>query len=178
MTATETTERTQEFQGVVLYVSGMFGVNATACKTLKITTGVKYAQYTDAIRVEYLEKGKRNGRRMILDYKPWLRVVDAKHAINPQNPLVENGDGSKISRYASFDPRYTTDFEDGLTAKGVPVLLAIGEGDREKCMRCLTKVAVTHESGSHVCSSCAGAIRQENEFSRGNFDSIDAGLQG
>jgi hypothetical protein len=161
MTATETNERTQEFQNVTLYISGMFGINATACKSLKITTGVHYAQYTDAIRVEYFERGKRNGRRLMLDYKPWLRVVETKDAINPADALVDNGDGSKMSRYASFDPRYVTDFEDGLIAKAVPVILAIGEGDREKCMRCTTRVATTHEGGSHVCPVCAGAIRQE-----------------
>jgi hypothetical protein len=160
MTATETNEKTQEFENVTLYTSGMFGISATACKTLKVTTGVRYAQYNDAIRVEYFEPRKRNGRRLILDYKPWLRVVDTANAIRPADPLIHTGSGAKVSRYSSFDPRYVTDFEDALI--GVPVLLAIGAGDREKCMRCTTRVAVTHEGGSHVCPVCAGEIRREN----------------
>lgn len=152
-------EKTQEFQNVKLYLSGMFGVVSTTCKTLKITTGVKYAQYDNATRIEYVEKGKRLGRRLILDYKPWLLVVDQKNAINPHD-----GDGSKVSRYTSFDPRYQTDFEDGLAAKGTPILLSIGEGYREKCMRCVSRIATTYESGSHVCGICAAVIRAENTF--------------
>lgn len=155
-------ETTQDFQNVTLYLCGMFGVQSTTCKTLKITTGVKHAQYDNAIRVEYVEKGKRNGRRMVLDYKPWLRVLNPKDAIKPADPLVANGDGSKVSRYTSFDPRYQTDFEDQLVS--VPVLLSIGEGEREKCMRCISKIATTNEGGSHVCGMCASAIRHESSF--------------
>jgi hypothetical protein len=59
---------------VTLYISGMFGVSSINCKWLHVTTGVKYAQYDNAIRVEYIEPRKRNGRRLMLDYKPWLRI--------------------------------------------------------------------------------------------------------
>lgn len=155
---------TKEFEDVTLYLAGMFGVGRTDCRTLKITTGVEYAQYDDAIRVEYLEKGKRKGRRLILDYKPWLRVVNRATAINPANPLVANADGSRVSRYTSFDPRYITDFEDLLANSGTPVILAIGEGEREKCARCHDRIATTEEGGAHVCGICAAAIRGEAEF--------------
>lgn len=151
---------THYFTDVTLYRAGWFGVGATKCKTLKVTTGVHYAQYTDAIELIYLEKGKRLARRCILDCKPWFRVVDNKSAISVPDPLEECA-GGKVSRYTSFDPRYITDFEDKLV--GVPVLMAVGEGDREKCMRCVERIATTDEGGSHVCGVCAGAIRQENE---------------
>lgn len=157
-------QTTHEFENVTIYRTGMFGVGALACKTVKVTTGVKYAQYENAIRVEYLEKGKRTRRAFILDYKPWLRVVDSKVAIAPDEAIVKQENGSSVSRYTSFDPRYMTDFEDGLVAKGVPVLLSIGEGDREKCMRCTDRIATTIEGGSHVCGLCASAIRQESGF--------------
>lgn len=160
-------EETREFSNVTLYLSGMFGIGSTTCKTLRITTGVKYAQYDNAIRVEYWEPRKRNGRRLILDYKPWLRVVDTTRAINPADPLVSNGDGSKVSRYTSFDPRYVTDFEDLLASTKTPVLLGVGEGEREKCMRCTERIATTHEGGSRVCGVCAAAIRHE-----GNYDAL------
>lgn len=159
-----TTQTEQTFENVTLYLRGMFGVGATACRKLKITTGVQYAQYSNAIRLEYVEKGKRTGRRCILDYKPWLRVVDSKQAVSPADPLVSNEDGSKVSRYTSFDPRYCTDFEDLLAVGDVPILLAIGAGDREKCIRCTERSATTHESGSHVCGLCAARIRSELGF--------------
>lgn len=161
-----------EFSNVTLYRSGMFGVSAITCKFVKVITGVKYAQYENAVRVEYLEKGRRKtqGRYFILDYEPWLRVVESSVAIEPADPMVEcKGEfaGGSISRYTSHDPRYVTDFEDALmTAGNIPVLLAIGHGEREICMRCTHAIATTNESGSHVCGPCANAIRHENELSR------------
>lgn len=120
------------FKNVTIYrSSAMFGISKTDCKSVTVKTGQKYAQYTDAVRVEYLEKGKRTLRAFILDYKPWLRIVETKHAIAPDDPMVPNGDGSSASRYTSCDPRWETDFETKLDAFGVRLLCSIGAGDRE-----------------------------------------------
>ncbi len=156
-------QQTVTLENVAFYARGsMFGVHRTDCRTLKISTGQKYAQYDNAIRIEYLEKGKRNARVCTLTYKPWLRVVSLAHAIAPDDPLVPTSAGCKVSRYASCDPRWASDFEDKLAADGVPVLLAIGEEEREACMRCQKRIATTEEGGSHVCGVCAAAIRNES----------------
>lgn len=120
------------FENVTIYrSSAMFGVARQDCRTVTIKTGQKYAQYTDAVRVEYLEKGKRTPRAFMLDYKPWLRVVETRHAIKPDAAMVPQGDGSSVSRYTSHDPRWETDFEEKLEASGVRLLCSIGIGDRE-----------------------------------------------
>ena len=151
-------EEMKEFSNVVLYLKGGFGVSTTACKVLKITTGVKYAQYDNATRVEYVEKGKRKPVGCMLTYDPWARVMAEKDAVNPEDPLVKDGQFSR-SRYGSFDPRYTTDFEDRIV--GVPTLYSVGEGKRANCERCAGRVATTEEGGMKVCPPCAGAIREE-----------------
>lgn len=122
-------EGTKIYANVAMYRSGMFGIARTDCKTVEVTTGVKYAQYNNAIRVKYLEKGKRITRGFILDYDPWLRLIALADAVPEPDGMVRNGNGSLISRYASHDPRYTTDFEDSIA--GVPVALVIGAGARE-----------------------------------------------
>ena len=76
----------------------MFGISVTTCKSVKLTTGVKYAQYNDAIRVEYLEKGKRNARMFVLaENNPWLRVIDNAVAI-----IACESPGSQTGRYSGI----------------------------------------------------------------------------
>ena len=121
------------FENVTMYRMGsMFGTSRVDCRTLKVTTGVKYAQYSDAVRVEYVEKGKRSARAGVLcGAEKWIRVCLEKDAIDAPPAMIPNGNGSSISRYSSCDPRWTTDFEDAADAAGVPWLMAIGAGIRE-----------------------------------------------
>lgn len=99
------------FRNVALYRAGMFGISRINCKTLEISTGLKYAQYEDAIRVVYLEKGKRKPVAFILLYAPWLRVLAMDKAVDPPDLFIREGD-VQITKYSSFDPRWETDFED------------------------------------------------------------------
>lgn len=68
MTQTEApaTPQALTFFDVALYRGGMFGISRTNCKTMTIKTGQKYAQYSGAVRVEYLEKGKRKPHALML----------------------------------------------------------------------------------------------------------------
>jgi hypothetical protein len=122
-------EQTKTFDNVALYRAGMFGVSRIDCKTVEITTGVKYAQYDDATRVRYLEKGKRKAAGFMLDYKPWLRLLPVSTGVVPADALMPAVNGGRQSRYTSYDPRYITDFEDQF--ESAPWLVAIGAGDRE-----------------------------------------------
>ena len=136
---------TMTFENVALYRVGMFGVSRIDCKTLKLETGQKYAQYSNATRVTYLEKGKRKPMAfMLAEREPWLRVVEGKTAPTPADGMVSQGDGSSISRYTSYDIRYITDFEDKLTESGIKVLFEIGAGHRGEC----------------GCGLCAGRMRE------------------
>jgi len=123
-------EQILSFNDVVLYRRGIFGISRTDCKVLNLATGQKYAQYDDAVRYQLVEKGKRKPQAYALaDHDPWMVVVKAEHAIQPDSGLVEDC-GSKSSRYPSCDPRWVTDFEEKLMAArpAVVVLWSVGLG--------------------------------------------------
>lgn len=122
-------EETTSYVNVAMYRAGIFGIARTDCKTVEVTTGVKYAQYDNAIRIKYLEKGKRKPQAFILSHDPWLRLISPAEGVSPVDPMQRNGNGSAMSRYSSCDPRYVTDFEDSIA--GIPVVLTIGAGARE-----------------------------------------------
>lgn len=133
-TLTPSTEpQTFTFDHCTMYRTGemSFGVHRTDCRKVIVTTGQKYAQYKDAIRVEYIAKGTRKARYFLMTYKPWIRIIATGDAIEPDVPMVDQGNGSSVSRYTSCDPRWETDFEDKLEASGVRLLCSIGAGDRE-----------------------------------------------
>lgn len=112
------------FENITTYRSNeMFGgVFRLDCKWLVIEEGYSYAQYSNAVKAVYLEKGKRNPKQFVLTYRPFLLAVSTKEAINPDDWMVDNGDGTKTSKYASFDARYETEFVDKLTASGAKIL--------------------------------------------------------
>jgi hypothetical protein len=118
---------------VTIYTSGemMGGIHRVDCRDIKIITGVRYAQYPDATRIEFLPKGKRLRLMIHLHPGSWCRIVDTKLAIEPDPWLVPAGDGNRHSRYLSCDPRYKTDFEDQLVAAGTPAVFSYGAGERE-----------------------------------------------
>lgn len=130
-------QTTKVFKDATVYYQGEMGmgVRPIVCKSVTITTGVKYAQYNDAIRVQFLEKGKRKERAFMLTYRPWLRIVATKDAISPDASLVPVSANASVSvsrsRYMSCDPRWQTDFENKLAETGITVLYEIGAGDRE-----------------------------------------------
>lgn len=112
-----------KFENVTLYINGMmFGVSRIDCRTLEIREGYKYAQYNNAVHIQFVEKGKRKPRAIVITSLPFAVIVATKNAIQPAHWMDKNEDGSSVSRYASCDPRYETDFLAKLQAANVPVL--------------------------------------------------------
>jgi hypothetical protein len=131
---TKDMERTLTFNKVAMYRAVGHGILRTDCATLVLKTGQKYAQYDDAIEIQYLEKRKRYPRgNFLAGNDVWLRVVALADAIDPDYFMVPDGPLLYRSRYVSYDMRYTTDFEDKLAAANVPVLFAVGAGHRGEC---------------------------------------------
>lgn len=98
-----------------LYYTGMFGVRkmeATVCEV-----EVKpYAQYNDAVHVKYVEKGKRKVQGFVQGYKPSLLVLEGWGHPDPASmfndpTLSPSGVVSRMSSYASCDPRWQSDFD-------------------------------------------------------------------
>lgn len=126
---TTTAPATQTFSNVTIYLKSGFGsINRIDVREVTIEQGVKYAQYTDAIKLTYLEPRKRNLRGSYLTYKPFLIVVRREDAFDPQSALGEPELGStpgisvRSSRYSSFDDRWVSDFRAELAAKNVTPL--------------------------------------------------------
>lgn len=123
-TTTQTAEATAQtkvrYENCAVYLRGMFGIQRADCRYAEVTTGVSYAQYSNAIAMEILENGKRKPvRRVLSGSDTFLVIIDKAHAIEPDSGMVAGPGGSR-SRYLSYDPRYEMDFARKL--KDVPVL--------------------------------------------------------
>jgi hypothetical protein len=125
---------TTTFENCALYLANEFMGNIVRrdCRTVRITVGVQYAQYPNAIKVEYMPKGARNRRGFYLTYKPFLVVLSAKDAIDPASMLGAPTPGGSpgvsvaMSRYSSFDSRWESDFTVALKAKNIQPLYQVG----------------------------------------------------
>lgn len=101
-----------------LYQRGGFGYRGMLVKELHIRVE-PYAQYESALRVEWLEKGKRKRKAIMLTYDPGL-VVLAGHGHpptpDPMTPLERTESGLLVqsSRRTCFDPGWETDFDEWL----------------------------------------------------------------
>ncbi len=123
--------KTQRFENVAVYVKGGLGSPIRInCKFVEVTTGVKYAQHTDAVSITFLEKGKRKTRGAVYGYQPFVVVtsLDAPAPADmfaPAEVCEATGVSFSKSRYTSFDPRYQSDFMETLATRGAAVYLAI-----------------------------------------------------
>lgn len=115
------------FNNCTLYTMEAFGANRVDCKWIVVKYKQKYAQYNDAIRVEYLEKGKRKPRARMLISNKYLMIVDTKDAIKVPD-CMDHYEGGKQTRYATFDERWLTDWQ--VQSKDMPVLLQIELGHK------------------------------------------------
>lgn len=111
----------QSFINVTLYTVGGFGAHRIDCRELIVRKHVKFAQYDNAIEIAYVQKGKRNPRKMTLTYQPYALIVDTKHAIKPGT--VMKSEGSGMVSALMYDPAHQAQW-DGESA-GMPVLMRI-----------------------------------------------------
>jgi hypothetical protein len=104
-----------------VYNVGVFGVTRTEIRALEITVG-KYAQYSSAVSVKFIAKGKRSPQGYWLTYKPELVILEGHDHMAPDGPMEPvgsvdaNGVTATRSRYASCDPRWAEDFNRQLAA--------------------------------------------------------------
>lgn len=115
---TQTTETT--FTNVTLYTRGdgslafHGNVHKIECRSLTIRVG-PYAQYTNAVTVEFTPKGKRRARTMT-QTRADILVLDGFGHPDPDSatvPTVAHTPGVTVERgrYRSCDPRWQGDFD-------------------------------------------------------------------
>ena len=126
-------ENTTTFQNCSIYRSSEFMGNVIRqdCRDITITTGLKYAQYSDATKVEYTPTGKRKRCGIWLTYRPFMVVLKAEDAIDPASMFgsstAEDNHGLTVERsqYSSFDDRWETDFLAALASKNIQPLFQV-----------------------------------------------------
>jgi hypothetical protein len=115
---------------VTIYRQGMFGIIRTDCKTVQIATGQAHAQYKDAIKVIYLQKGKRLERGFALtNTSDTCIIVDTREAVDVRDPLTEPDEhGCSRSRHSGFSKAYWSELEQDLKAKQTTILFDYTQG--------------------------------------------------
>lgn len=103
-------------QQVTIYTSTGMGI--TKMEGTIISLGRRpYAQYDSAPFITFTPRGKRKPKGIIATAYPYLVVLRGYGHVEPERPMVEqetNQIGIQVSksRYALFDDRYKTDFDD------------------------------------------------------------------
>src|SRR5579875_1271441 len=123
-------QETKAFTNVVIYLVNelMGNVQRVDAKEARVTTGVRYAQYTDAVQVEWIEPRKRNWSRIILTFQPFIFVLTKAAAVPQPSSLVPESNGCMRSKYPSHDARYISDFLATLKQAGAKPLFAMKDG--------------------------------------------------
>ena len=104
-----------------LCVNGMFGYRLIHVRDLQIEI-VKYAQYDHAVRVTYIEKGKRKRVGFMETYQPSLVVLQGHTTIALKPDMEDLGGGCSRTRHASVDPAWRDEFNAALEASDAVVL--------------------------------------------------------
>ncbi len=124
---TDTATPTLTFANVTIYTRGEFfgNISRTDVKEVSITTGVRSAQYENALKVRFKEPRQRTMRGMTLDYRPFLFVLARKDAFEPDDMLLPaDASGAQHGRYPSCDPRWESDFLAQLAERGITPLFS------------------------------------------------------
>jgi hypothetical protein len=111
---------------VTLYVGGLFGYVNKEAEWVRVDRR-PYAQYVDAIFVEYLPRRARRARQMILTDDPDLVILlgwehpDLQQATETEEQSSPYGQRDRKMtitkmKYAGADPRYEQEFESALDA--------------------------------------------------------------
>ena len=120
-------------ENVTIYRSGGFGVSKLNAKTVSVERGVKYAQYPNATRIIYIEKGKRKAFQFYATHElSTVVIVPTDQAVPVRDPftpsITENGMTTRQTRFTSCDNAYIDELIEDLNKSNVQILFAHGYG--------------------------------------------------
>jgi hypothetical protein len=113
-----------------IYHKGAFGVQRLEARWMN-AYHAKYAQHPQALHVEFVQRGKRKRQMYVPSYKPFVLILSGYDNPTPPDPFRETESGSMITRRASFDDGWITEFNEFIAphlANGAIVLLDVREG--------------------------------------------------
>lgn len=100
-----------------LYLRGEFmgNIHKIEARDIMIETGVKYAQYDNAIRVTWTPKGARRARGTVLTYRPFCVALDGWGHLDPDSMFgkaTETETGVLVShgRHSACSGGWQSDF--------------------------------------------------------------------
>lgn len=85
----------------------------------------KYAQYPSAVFIKYIDKGARKPKGFWQSYNPYLVILDGWQKIENQGMWgtptrdEETGITTQVAKYASFDERWSKDFDAATTLENI-----------------------------------------------------------
>jgi hypothetical protein len=113
----------REFESVTIYTDGDFWGNIHRIDATKARIWVgPYAQYQNAVFVEFVRVGKRKQESFVRTGDPYVVVVPSEAAIEPDGLYVETSDGVSPTRYSTADPRWREDFDKKLQLSMIHIL--------------------------------------------------------
>jgi len=114
----------ERFENVAIYTDDdLWGnIRRIDVRHAAIWTG-PYAQYRDAVFVEFIGVGKRKTESLVRASDPYIVVVPLDRAIEPDELYVETeGSIAAPARYSTTDPRWREDFDLKLRSSSAPIL--------------------------------------------------------
>ncbi len=81
-----------------------------------------YAQYQNAVFVEFVGVGKRKRECIVRADDPYVVVVPLDRAVEPDELYVETTGSVSATRYGTTDPRWREDFDLKLQLSSAPIL--------------------------------------------------------
>src|SRR5438128_1702571 len=111
------------FENVAIYTDDdMWGnILRFDARQAKIWVG-PYAQYQNAVFVEFVGVGKRKGESFVRANHPYVVVVPLNRAVEPDELYVETTGSISAARYGTTDPRWREDFDLKLQLSSAPIL--------------------------------------------------------
>jgi hypothetical protein len=113
----------KEFREVTIYTTDDFWSNIVRIDATlaRIWVG-PYAQHKAGVHVEFVPKGKRKVERLVSCNRPYVVVLPATQAIQPDDLYLPANRGVSSTRYGVTDPRWRTDFDEQLRSANVLIL--------------------------------------------------------
>jgi hypothetical protein len=100
-------------KATLLYVA-MFGGRQMEVKDLEVEVR-NHAQYPSAVHYTFVERGKRKRGGLVQSSEPTLVVFSGWDlGIHLKDPMGLQDDGSRVTRYASYDPAFRLEFDDAI----------------------------------------------------------------
>lgn len=119
-TASDTRNAPITLARATVLTRGPFGYSVTLVRDLTVTIR-PYAQYSHAVEIRFTEKGKRKAGGLMETYRPGAVILEGHHEIKLESAMDDLGGGCSMTRYASFDSRYDSDFARWLDASKLTV---------------------------------------------------------